>query len=450
MGTHEINRLGETLRNGDISASAYRKLAEFRESFHDSISTIYTYCCMVAETIEHDSLVVARLKRYSTIANKMTRFPSMKLSQLDDIAGCRIIFKDEASIYKFLATIQSNDEISILKVKDYIKEPRDSGYKSLHLIVSAQNNSRKVEIQVRTFEHHSWSTLVEITDTIFETKLKEESLPEDFFFALKALSKPIDTLTEKELEQIVELDKEKNYLEKVMGVFINNIERSTKLWNSTNPYKKKEYFIVTVEDRTNTQIRSYLSAKKAEREYLEIQIAKPDSNSVLVHLKKPTFSNLLRSYSNYVLVGNDLVLNYHDLLYNLIIKKASRRRYLGFMKHCLYLRVVIFRELRWFYKYVQNTDSPSQDLTSNNLIYFRRKHEERIKNAITILEKIKSDMKSKSNFWLTLFNVMEEGWWRVVHKDQYTLIQKINEILANRQEVAPDLYKKLEPVNENL
>ena len=49
----------------------------------------------------------------------------------------------------------------------------DSGYRSIHLNVRLKGDKRVVEIQLRALEHHNWATLVEITDLLFRTKLKE-------------------------------------------------------------------------------------------------------------------------------------------------------------------------------------------------------------------------------------------------------------------------------------
>ena len=57
---------------------------------------------------------------------------------------------------------------------DYITTPKDTGYKSLHLIVQpSENSKRTIEIQLRSVEEHNWATLVEITDLLYHTKLKE-------------------------------------------------------------------------------------------------------------------------------------------------------------------------------------------------------------------------------------------------------------------------------------
>lgn len=422
----------------------YIGLAAFRESYHTAISSVYSTCCKIAERVETDSLVVARLKRYPTIRNKMIRFPSMKMSQLDDIAGCRIILKNIESIYLLVERLKSEKSLSVLKEKDYIKDPRDSGYKSLHLIVSDTATGRKVEIQIRTYEHHSWSTLVEITDTIFETNLKEMGLPVPFFNALRLLSKPIHELSEKDLEEIVKHDKDNNYLERVMETFIHNIQRSSELWKSTKPNPNKEYFLISVKDRNEFSIRSYLSAKKAEREYLQSQLENPDSNCVLIHMKDPNFTGLLRAYSNYVLVGNDLVLNYHYLLYTLIKKKIDRKRYIGFITYFIYLRSVIASELDWFLNYSESSEELNSINADESSIYFRKRHEDRVMNALAIIEKIRTHVITKKIIWLILFEGVQSAWYKLVHKENEEKVNKIKEYLKSRQEEAPDFYSVLD------
>ena len=82
-----------------------------------------------------------------------------------DIAGIRIICSFEEDIYKMADLLLQQDDIKLVEKKDYIKNPKESGYRSLHLIVEVpiflENEKRamKVEVQLRTIAMDFWASL---------------------------------------------------------------------------------------------------------------------------------------------------------------------------------------------------------------------------------------------------------------------------------------------------
>lgn len=124
-----------------------------------------------------DCIVVQRLKRRPTIIDKLSRNETMKvrLSQMQDIAGCRLIFSSAEDIYIFQELMASGKYTHELKYKkDYIEEPKEDGYRGIHEIYSYQVepkkghagdeqpwNGMRVEIQYRTLNQHIWATAVE-------------------------------------------------------------------------------------------------------------------------------------------------------------------------------------------------------------------------------------------------------------------------------------------------
>ena len=86
-------------------------------------------------------------------------------NNINDIAGVRIICSFLDDIYTLADCLINQDDITLIKIKDYVKNPKDNGYRSLHLIVSVpiflQNEKRdvKVEVQLRTISMDSWASL---------------------------------------------------------------------------------------------------------------------------------------------------------------------------------------------------------------------------------------------------------------------------------------------------
>ncbi|WP_324189562.1 RelA/SpoT domain-containing protein [Nocardia cyriacigeorgica] len=103
-------------------------------------------------------IVSQRLKRVPTIIDKLRREPSMALSRMADIGGCRAILNSIEDVRR----VQRRWEDTagrVKRVKDYIESPRDSGYRAVHLIV--QYNDRSIEVQLRTRVMHEWAFTVE-------------------------------------------------------------------------------------------------------------------------------------------------------------------------------------------------------------------------------------------------------------------------------------------------
>lgn len=114
--------------------------------------------------------IKTRLKSPESIKEKMTRKNlDMKVenieSNLNDIAGVRVICSFVADVYLLADALLKQDDITLIEKKDYIQKPKENGYRSLHLIVAVpiflSNEKRimKVEVQLRTISMDSWASL---------------------------------------------------------------------------------------------------------------------------------------------------------------------------------------------------------------------------------------------------------------------------------------------------
>ena len=85
-------------------------------------------------------------------------------SQLHDIAGVRVICTFPSDIYMLSQAFLNQDDVNLLEIKDYIKEPKPNGYRSLHLIVEVpiflhdEKKLMKVEVQLRTMSMDWWAS----------------------------------------------------------------------------------------------------------------------------------------------------------------------------------------------------------------------------------------------------------------------------------------------------
>ena len=114
--------------------------------------------------------IKTRLKSPKSIVEKMGRIgvPVSAANiekELSDVAGVRVICSFVDDIYRLADKLALQDDVYILKTKDYIKNPKPSGYRSLHLIVetpiflSNEKRFMRVEIQLRTIAMDFWASL---------------------------------------------------------------------------------------------------------------------------------------------------------------------------------------------------------------------------------------------------------------------------------------------------
>ena len=112
----------------------------------------------------------SRLKNPISIKEKMERknLPfSIESAEenLNDIAGIRVICSFYDDVYSLAEALLKQDDITLVEMKDYIKNPKPNGYRSLHLIVSVpiflekEKRMMKVEIQLRTIAMDFWASL---------------------------------------------------------------------------------------------------------------------------------------------------------------------------------------------------------------------------------------------------------------------------------------------------
>ncbi len=112
----------------------------------------------------------ARLKSPSSIIEKLRRKglpPTLEAAEenLNDIAGVRIVCNYLEDIYRIAELLTRQNDVELVCRRDYIREPKDSGYRSLHLVVripvflSSHTELVPVEVQIRTIAMDFWATL---------------------------------------------------------------------------------------------------------------------------------------------------------------------------------------------------------------------------------------------------------------------------------------------------
>jgi putative GTP pyrophosphokinase len=125
-------------------------------------------------SLEHDrnpiSSIKSRIKSFESITEKVERkglpFEVDSVEKyINDVAGIRVICTFPEDVYLLADALLKQDDIMLIRRKDYIAEPKENGYRSLHLIVAVpiylahEKRLMKVEIQLRTLAMDFWASL---------------------------------------------------------------------------------------------------------------------------------------------------------------------------------------------------------------------------------------------------------------------------------------------------
>ncbi len=115
-------------------------------------------------------IIKSRVKKPLSIVNKLARngwdvSVDSLMNKLHDVAGVRVVCSFIDDIYRVADMLAAQDDITVLEVKDYIKHPKDNGYRSYHMIIeipvffSNKKQLIKVEVQLRTIAMDFWASL---------------------------------------------------------------------------------------------------------------------------------------------------------------------------------------------------------------------------------------------------------------------------------------------------
>lgn len=158
----QIDRLGDRLKKGNIKEDDLRLLDEYRRSFTEAYET-------VVGAIRNETALEPTgrpAKSTTSISEKLLR-ETIRLTQVQDIAGCRLIVSDMAEQERVVQSLgKLFDDVTIV---DRREQP-SHGYRAVHLIVKIAN--KLVEIQVRTKLQHLWAEQSEKLSDIIDPTIK--------------------------------------------------------------------------------------------------------------------------------------------------------------------------------------------------------------------------------------------------------------------------------------
>jgi hypothetical protein len=242
----------------------------------------------------------------------------MELARMDDVAGCRLIFKSIEELQSFREDFHKarfkhkrrNDEDKY----NYIKSPKDTGYRGIHDVYSYDVNSINgkqykgllVEIQYRTLVQHAWATAVEVIGFITESqpKFQQDDKRYEYCMALASeilarvhedLKGPFPDIIDAELiNKFNEMDKELHLVRTLAGL---NAAETAATGNRNS--------ILIFNPDGNLEVRSYREATDALRELFKLEKEYPNLDVVLV--KADTNEEIRMAFKNYFSDAKDFI-----------------------------------------------------------------------------------------------------------------------------------------------
>jgi putative GTP pyrophosphokinase len=308
-----VNRAGADLISQDdsIQEKAKQILDNLRACHVSPLNSFQKSLRKALINIDDDALVSQRLKRTPSIVAKLKRNPGMLLSRMQDIGGIRAVVSNMNELRALEQFYKNGTRIfSVSGSKDYIINPKSSGYRSVHKIFKCKDGFL-IELQIRTKIQHAWATAVETMGTFLSHSLKSSEGPEEWleFFCLASsafaalestprISQFSDLSDERTFELLLKKEKQLNVLNKLSGfrVVAKHI---------TNDKRKGTYHLVTLDlDSKMARIQSYEPRRVnfANEEYSrkEAEI-KAGRNIQVVLVTSESISALKKAYPSYFL-----------------------------------------------------------------------------------------------------------------------------------------------------
>jgi GTP pyrophosphokinase len=193
MSRSKTDQLGKSIRRGPLDDDQLRALDQYRRSFGSAYDEV-----IHAARLEFGLLPSGRpAKSTKSIVDKLRR-ESIRLSQMQDIAGCRVVVDDLAAQDAVVG--QFTARFSTTVVSDRRAEP-SHGYRAVHLIV--EMDDKLVEVQVRTELQHLWAELSEKLSDIIDPEVKYGGGPDDVRKILSSMSTLVASHEELESSHLV-------------------------------------------------------------------------------------------------------------------------------------------------------------------------------------------------------------------------------------------------------
>ena len=170
----------------DIIVASFENETDLQQMYNQYSTLMAYFRCAIMEiqtkfnvlneefSLQHDrnpiNSIQSRLKSIESISRKLkNKGIPLTISNIEenlsDVAGVRVVCAFTSDVYLLAKALLAQDDIKLVSIKDYIKNPKPNGYRSLHLIVTVpiflvrEKRIMTVEIQLRTIAMDSWAAL---------------------------------------------------------------------------------------------------------------------------------------------------------------------------------------------------------------------------------------------------------------------------------------------------
>lgn len=168
----------------DEVVEAERIVDVWRDEHREALDVTTLGVRQQAETLG-EGRVTQRLKKHDTIIDKLVRLPTMKLTSMEDIGGCRALVADQARLLELVDWMRNTWEI--VRHRDYVTQPKPDGYRAHHLVTEI--DGCRIEIQLRTPVQDLWANAVEQHGRRLDLALKSGRGPDEIIAYYRAVSR---------------------------------------------------------------------------------------------------------------------------------------------------------------------------------------------------------------------------------------------------------------------
>lgn len=304
------------MRDGSATTADLDVIEEWRAAHRAVLNTFQA--SLRNRTRNLEITVAQRHKRRRTIFDKLQRLPKMQLSRMDDIAGCRLIFRSIEELYSFRKAFHKarfkHRRRNEIDRYDYIKRPKPTGYRGVHDVYEYDVRSQTgrhlaglyLEIQYRTLVQHAWATAVEVIGFITESQPKFEQGDDRYQRAMALASEILardnedsfgalpDMANGDLVASFLELDDELNLLQTLRG--LNSADKAV---------TEKRNAILIFSPDGELDIFEFRDATEALRELFRLEKEHPERDIVLV--KGDTSEDVRLAFRNYFSDAQDFI-----------------------------------------------------------------------------------------------------------------------------------------------
>lgn len=332
---NQIDKSGNILVSSDSAiadiARAMGILGNWRSAHSFPLHIFSVRLKRLAKQIDASALVIRRLKRITSIIKKLKREQTskMKMSRMQDVGGCRAVLSNIKEVNDLVHQYKTSRGLKhkLVNEKDYIKTPKQDGYRSMHLIYkyfSDKNdayNGLLIEIQIRTKLQHYWATAIETVDHFTRQAIKSNEGEKDWMDFFRLVSSAFANM--ENMPIVPNTPKDKDELRNQIQTLARKLKVVKKMTEWTRIHKIIENFEKESKDKYDfyllnlnltTKELSISAFKKSQEEYatseyskLEEIMIKNNEDRDIVLVSADTTKELRKAYPNYFLDAKEFI-----------------------------------------------------------------------------------------------------------------------------------------------